>query len=160
MIKDPDKANYCDGDEVLLTATAEQGYTFSHWSGDISGDANPISIQSNGNMSITANFEACPTCIYVPQDYGSIQEALTNSQEGATIIVRDGIYDGPNNRNLDFGGKSITLRSENGPENCIIDCEGAGRGFIFEGSFEAPIGADTIVDGFTIKNGDVPDSGG
>ena len=38
---------------------------------------------------------------------------------------------------LDFGGKRITVRSENGPENCIIDCEADGRGFYFHSGEES-----------------------
>ena len=81
-----------------------------------------------------------------------IQPAINAVISGDTIIVRDGTYTGANNKNLDFGGKSITLKSENGPQYCIIDCEGSGRGFYFH-SGEI---SDSIVDGFTIKNGSWP----
>lgn len=78
--------------------------------------------------------------------YTEIQPAISAASSGDTIVVRDGTYTGANNKNLDFGGKSITLKSENGPQNCIIDCDGNGRGFFIAGGSPA-------VDGFTIKNG-------
>jgi hypothetical protein len=39
--KDPDQATYHYGDVVTLTATADPGWTFTGWSGDLSGSANP-----------------------------------------------------------------------------------------------------------------------
>jgi len=89
---------------------------------------------------------------YVPDSFATIQEALDSCVDGDVIILRDGVYVGELNKNLDFGGKALTLRSENGAENCVIDCEGSGRGFYFQ-SGETP---DSIVDGITIVNGSVP----
>ena len=67
-------------------------------------------------------------------------------------MVADGTYTGDGNKNLDFNGKAITVQSENGPENCIIDCEGDGRGFYFHSAEEF----DSVVSGFTITNGYFP----
>jgi hypothetical protein len=86
---------------------------------------------------------------YVPDNFATIQEALDAAADWDTIIIRDGTYTGIGNRDLDFGGKAITLRSENGPDNCIIDCEGKGRGFYFHNG-ETP---DSVVDGLMITNG-------
>ena len=87
--------------------------------------------------------------------FDSIQEAIDASLGHATINVLDGTYTGPGNRNIDFYGKAITLRSMNGPSNCVIDCEGSGRGF----DFHSGETQQTIVAGFTITNGQA-DSGG
>ena len=87
--------------------------------------------------------------IRVPSDYSTIQAAIDVALDGDTVLVADGIYTGPGNKNLDFLGKAITVKSENGPEHCIIDCEGSGRGFYFrEGE-----GNDSLLQGFTIRNG-------
>jgi parallel beta-helix repeat protein/predicted outer membrane repeat protein len=88
---------------------------------------------------------------FVPDNYTTIQAALDNSFSGDEIVVRNGVYTGNGNKNLDFGGKSIVLRSAEGPENCIIDCEGDGRGFHFRNR-ETP---DAVVEGFTVINGHV-----
>jgi parallel beta-helix repeat protein len=53
--------------------------------------------------------------IYVPDDHEKIQWAVDNATEGDTIIVRDGVYF--ENVNVD---KQVTIRSENGAENCIL----------------------------------------
>ena len=87
--------------------------------------------------------------------FDSIQEAIDAATNQATINVLDGTYTGLGNRNIDFYGKAITLRSMNGPSNCVIDCEGSGRGF----DFHSGETQQTIVAGFTITNGQA-DSGG
>jgi len=86
---------------------------------------------------------------YVPDDFGTIQAALDGAGEGDEIIVRDGTYTGAGNKNLDFLGKALTLRSENGPENCIIDCEQSGRGFYLHSNETQA----SVIDGFMVTNG-------
>jgi hypothetical protein len=81
--------------------------------------------------------------------YDAIQDGIDAAQQGADVVVLSGTYTGAGNRDLDFQGKAITVRSEDGPETCIIDCEGAGRGFFFQSGETA----DSVVDGLTIRNG-------
>jgi len=69
--------------------------------------------------------------ITVPGDYDYIQDAIAAALAGDTVLVANGVYTGAGNKNLDFDGKAITVRSQNGPENCIIDCESNGRAFLF-----------------------------
>lgn len=54
--KNPDQQTYLDGDQVALTATAANGYQFLSWSGDASGNNNPLNVVMNSNKNITANF--------------------------------------------------------------------------------------------------------
>ena len=75
-----------------------------------------------------------PLIINVPLDFSSIQDAIDEARNGDTILVSNGIYKGLGNRNINFNGKEITVKSLNGPNSCIIDCEGKGRGFVFESS--------------------------
>ena len=95
--------------------------------------------------------------IYVPDNYGTIQAAINAAADGVDeVVVRDDTYTGVGNKNLDFNGKAITVRSENGPTACIIDCQKSGRGF----DFHTHETASSILDGFTIRNGSVTDGGG
>jgi len=54
--------------------------------------------------------------IYVPDDYEKIQWAVDNATDGDTIIVRDGIY----HESITVC-KQLTIKSENGPANCIVN---------------------------------------
>lgn len=61
---------------------------------------------------------------FVPDHYDSLQYALDGVAVGDTVVVRDGVWRGPANRNLDFGGKDLVLRSQNGSSHCTLDAEG------------------------------------
>lgn len=94
--------------------------------------------------------------IRVPADYFTIQAAIDAAVNGDVVIVADGTYTGPGNKNLDFKGKAITVRSQNGAEHSVIDCEGDGRGF----NFHSGEGKNSVVSGFTVKNGRMDRAGG
>ena len=112
-------------------------------------DSAGISVNST-SIRIAAHRE-----IYVSSDYPSIQAAIDAALDGDRIIVADGTYTGEGNKNLDLKEKAITVRSENGPDNCIIDCENDGRGFYLHGGEEG----GPVISGFSIKNG-LADCGG
>ena len=80
--------------------------------------------------------------------FATIQKAIDTASNGDTVIVADGTYTGPGNRDIDFLGKAITVRSESGPENCIIDCQNSGYGFLLHSTEDE----NSILDGFTITN--------
>jgi subtilisin family serine protease len=99
-------------------------------------------------------------CLYVtgtlrvPSRYSTIKAAMSAARDGDVILVADGNYTGNGNRDITFDGKAITVKSENGPQTCIIDCAGSDedphRGFAFYLTNEDN---NSVVDGFTIKNG-------
>jgi len=97
-----------------------------------------------------------PVIRRVPSQYATIQLAINSSRDGDIVLVADGVYSGAWNSNLDFLGKPITVRSENGPADCIIDCAGAGRGVLFNSGE----GRDSVFEGFTIAYGSVTGNGG
>ena len=93
----------------------------------------------------------------VPSEHPTIQAAIDAAENGDFVEIADGTYTGAGNKDLDFGGKAITVRSASGdPALCVIDCEGDGRGFRFR-SGETP---DSIVEGLTITNGYADTAGG
>ncbi|MBN1993442.1 MAG: DUF11 domain-containing protein [Anaerolineae bacterium] len=53
---DPDQTTFTSGSVVTLTASAEPGWTFTTWSGDLSGSANPINTTMTANKEVTATF--------------------------------------------------------------------------------------------------------
>lgn len=92
--------------------------------------------------------------------FDAIQEAIDAAGDGDTVVILDGLYTGPGNRDLDFGGRTITVRSQNGPANCIIDCQGSSadphRGFHFH-NLETP---NARLEGLTITGGYESQGGG
>jgi len=76
VVKDPDYATYTYGTSVELTATADVGYTFSHWEGDLTGNLNPATIIMTGNKNVHA--------VFVEGEY-----TLTINVEGSGAVSRD-----------------------------------------------------------------------
>ena len=140
-------------------------------SGESSGDIDEVivSVETSGLVAgvyacdlvvLDAQAMAIPRTVHVtlnlghafrvPSEYPTIQAAIDAAESTCdTVLIADGVYTGEGNKNLDFGGKPIVVRSENGPEDCVIDCEGSGRGFRFH-SGESRVAA---VDGLTITGG-------
>ena len=56
VAKDPNQSTYTYGTLVELTATADPGWTFDYWSGDLSGSSNPATISMTGDKTVTATF--------------------------------------------------------------------------------------------------------
>jgi uncharacterized repeat protein (TIGR02543 family) len=54
--RDPDQATYHYGDVVTLTVTADAGWTFAGWSGDLVSANNPATITITGDTTVTATF--------------------------------------------------------------------------------------------------------
>ena len=104
--------------------------------------------------------------LYVPsQECPTIQDAIEDASTGDEIVLAEGTYTGTDNRDLDYGGKAITVRSTDptDPEvvaNTIIDCQGSEteshRGFYFHTSETS----SSVLDGVTILNGYTPGYGG
>ena len=63
----PPGTNWYNGAQsVSISATAGSGYTFSGWSGDLTGSTNPASLTMSSLISITAQFTAVPETISTP----------------------------------------------------------------------------------------------
>ena len=91
----------------------------------------------------------------VPSVYSTIQAAVDAAVSGDTVLVTDGTYSGPGNVNL-IVNKPIEIKSEHGPNLCIIDCQGNGRALTFTGAETE----GSLLSGFTIRGGKVLDKGG
>jgi predicted outer membrane repeat protein len=89
--------------------------------------------------------------IHVPGMEPTLQAGINAAAPGDTVLVAPGTYAGPANRDLDFGGKTIVLRSSNGSAATVIDAQDQGRGF----DFHSGEPAQARVEGFTIRNGSV-----
>ena len=89
-------------------------------------------------------------------DFPNIQAAIQAANNGDIILLYNGVYTGPGNHDLDYLGKAVTVSSVNDtPKNCLIDCQGAGRGLYLH-SGEGP---NSVLRGVTVANG-TPGGGG
>ena len=142
----------------LIGVSPRTDYFFIVEAIDVAGNE---SVDDNAGDCFAFTTDEGPRDIFVPRQYSTIQEAIKRSWNGGTVRVADGTYTGQGNRDIDFLGKAITVRSENGPESCIIDCNGTQdephRGFYIHSAEDG----NSIIDGFTIANGYAPkDYGG
>jgi len=94
----------------------------------------------------------------VPDIYPTIQAAINDANNGDIIVVSPGTYTGDGNRDIDFGGRAIIVRSidANDPDivaATVIDCNGTDeephRGFYFHNGEDT----NSVLDGLTITNG-------
>ena len=155
------------GEAIVLTApltfydeSSHTWYSLHHWVVDSEqqglGDLE-VTVTVWGQLGVEAVYAPAR---FVPTDsdettldYATIQAAITAASAGDVVIVADGTYTGAGNRDIDFNGKALLLRSENGAANCTIDCEGTSsehhRGFIFQKGETR----NACVMGFTVTNG-------
>ncbi|MBD3236470.1 MAG: hypothetical protein GF330_07190 [Candidatus Eisenbacteria bacterium] len=98
---------------------------------------------------------------YGTGDFPSIQAAIDACVAGDVVELTDGEFTGDGNREIDFLGKAITLRSRSGnAAACVLDCQGSPqeprRGLLLC-SGEGP---DTRIEEITIRDGFGMDPGG
>ncbi len=95
---------------------------------------------------------AAADTIFVPQDYPTIQAAITAAADGDEIIVSPGTY----NENINFLSKDITVRSTEPTDPLVVAAT------IIDGSQAGTVVTMTtgIIQGFTIRNGQAELAGG
>lgn len=93
-------------------------------------------------------------------DYRTIQAAIDIAAEGDTVHLASGTFRGGGNRDLDFRGKRLIVRSlAQRADSCIIDCQGSAvsphRGFDFHSSelASSKLMAITIRNGYAEQGG-------
>lgn len=80
--------------------------------------------------------------------FDRIQLGLDQSVSGDELVLLDGLYTGAGNVDCAIDGCSLVIRSQNGPANCVIDCEGTARALAVTGDTNAT----TRLEGVTIRN--------
>jgi len=103
-----------------------------------------------GIFALILSGVAAGAVYYVPDDFSTIQQAIDGSSSGDTIVVRPGLYI----ENIDFGGLAITIESERGPQETVIDGRTPAQadwGAVV--TFRSGENTDSVLNGFTVTNG-------
>jgi regulation of enolase protein 1 (concanavalin A-like superfamily) len=97
VVVDPDLAIYSAGSDVDLTAVADTGWLFDHWSGDVTGSVNPVSVTVNDHMTVTAVFvqeadETAPAVFDIEAAVDEVSATITwTTDEAASSLVDYGL---------------------------------------------------------------------
>jgi len=83
---------YNSGVPVQVTATANPGYTFSNWTGSVSGSTSPVTVTMSGPRTVTANFTSAATAV-----------TIATVPSGRTITVDNVSYTSPQTFNWQPG---------------------------------------------------------
>ncbi len=86
VVLDPDGGTYDIDTAVTLTATADPGWVFSDWSGDLISSDNPATITMNSDKNVTATF-------LVDSDNDDISDEEEDSGPNGGDGNNDGILD-------------------------------------------------------------------
>jgi uncharacterized repeat protein (TIGR02543 family) len=79
VTRDPKSGCYANGSSVTLMAIPASGYEFTGWTGDATGDANPLTITIDAAKNIVANFDSFTTATLVSRFVANL------SQEGIEL---------------------------------------------------------------------------
>ncbi len=91
-------------------------------------------------------------------DYPTIQAAVDAAAAGDEVVLQPGTYTGDGNRDIDFKGKTITVRSTDPTDpaavaGTVIDCEGSHSDRHRAFTLQNGEGPDCAIRGVTITNG-------
>lgn len=112
---------------------------------------NTASVTSDSPDGNSANNSAMMTT-FVGMSSSGIQAQIDAATDGDTVVVAPGTYVG----SINFHGKAITVKSEQGPDVTIIDGNGAASVV----TFNSGEGNASVLDGFTLQNGFASEGGG
>ncbi|MFC1572707.1 fibronectin type III domain-containing protein [Candidatus Eisenbacteria bacterium] len=105
--------------------------------------------------TVSCDPNPCFTHVYVVHpdgtgDFATIQTAIDSAAPGDEIRLTNGVFSGPGNREINFNGKALTVKSQNvDPDSCTIDCQQYPGVY-----FVSDEGTGSVLEGVTITNGD------
>jgi len=118
VTKNPDKASYNHGETVTLEATPNAGYSFTTWSGDLSGSTNPAKLVVGANTSISAGFAPRTYSLTATAVDGSVTKSpdKTGYNHGEAVTL-----EAVPNKNYSFTNWSGDLSGGTNPVTLVMD---------------------------------------
>ncbi len=127
---------YHYGDVVTLTAISNPGYSFDHWSGDLSGNSNPATLTIDGNKTVLASFIFGNTPPVAENDSAVVRENSMNNS--VDVLAND----------YDLDGGTLTIMSVTQPSHGVSSEDGA---YVYYTPLASYIGSDSFM--YTISDG-------
>ena len=130
VTKDPDKASYNQGEKVTLKAASNVGYSFTNWSGDLSGSTNPATLVMDADKSVTAGFALKTYSLTVTAGNGSVTKSpdKTSYNHGEMVTLQ-----AAPNEDYSFTNWSGDLSGSTNPVKLIMDAnKSVSAGFTLE----------------------------
>jgi len=120
VTKSPSQANYKHGEPVTLKATPNEGYSFTNWSGDLSGSANPAMLIMDADKSVSANFTLKAYSLTVSASDGSVTKSpnKTSYNHGETVTL-----EAVPNKDYSFTNWSGDLSGGTNPATMVMNAD-------------------------------------
>jgi hypothetical protein len=143
----------CNANDVMDVCEVASGVA-----ADINDDGVPDECDVSQILYVTSTSQ-CPGSGTPQEPFCDIKRALEAADEDGVayeIVLADGVYTGSGNRFLSFRSDRVIVRSQNGPEACIVDYRTSEvtlqqTGFVFSGD-----GPGIQVSGITFTNSFTP----
>jgi hypothetical protein len=146
---------FCDPEDCGSAPTTAGDYHLKDVSPCAPDNAPPV-CGGIGALDVGCTSSIVTVCHDGSGDYPTIQAAVDAIPSYDVVELCNGVFTGVGNRDIDFGGKAVTVRSGSGkPDSCVIDCQGAGRGF----HFHTAETASAQVRDLTVTNGHTSNGG-
>ncbi|MCX6096908.1 MAG: stalk domain-containing protein [Caldiserica bacterium] len=133
--RSPDSSSYARGAVIHLAATPSVGYTFSGWSGDLTGTTNPATITMDADKIVTATFTRLPSYTLTPS---------TGTGGSVTPNMPQTIIQG--------GSKAFTIVPSVGYRVADVSVDGVSQGVIASYTFTNVTSNHTISARFEEEN--------
>ena len=122
VTQNPLNPTYLSGSVVTLRAVPSSNWTFSGWSGDLTGTQNPANITMNGNKSVTATFVQASSISYTLTVYIIGNGTVTQNPSATSYLKNTNVtLTAVPGANWTFQGWSGDVTSAQNPVNITMD---------------------------------------
>ncbi|MGB2863604.1 MAG: SUMF1/EgtB/PvdO family nonheme iron enzyme [Sedimentisphaerales bacterium] len=120
VTKNPNKASYNHGETVTLQAVPNKDYSFTNWSGDLSGGTNPVTLVMDADKSVSAGFALKAYSLTVTAVGGSVTKSPDKAsyKRGETVTLGAAPNEG-----FSFTNWSGNLSGGTNPTTLVMDAD-------------------------------------